>query len=117
MRLLIRASSEQVFLTGPGRIRGTLKAPYEVRANGQRVDLNQTQGLYVLAFFCHPMLSEMDLVEIRWPDPDTMPDQWRNCLKVETCMLNKRLALLDARIVRHQGHYRLLEPRTLEMAA
>ncbi len=117
MRLLLRWGVEVCpFSRGGQRPRYSV-APYELRADDLRVDLNHTQGIYVLAFFCHRTVSEMDLVEIRWPDPDTMPDQWRNCLGSETSQLNKLLARVGARIIRRQGYYRMLEPEALEMAA
>ena len=114
MRLLLRRQSDDVYLHFRGR---RTVDPYELRNNGRCVGLNYTQGLYVLAFFCHPILSEMDLMEIRWPDPDTMPDGWADCLRTETCTLNKLLARVGARIICRQGYYKMIESRALEMAA
>ena len=106
-----------VFYRKPRRLGGRHSYPCGVEYNGMHVSLGEGESLIVLALFCHPILSEWDLVEIRWPDPDTMPDWWRNCLKAGISRLNKRLACLDARIIRRHGYYKLLEPKTLEMAA
>ena len=119
MRLLLRRMSDEIYLPGQnGGKRGKRQiAPYELRMNGLRVGFNHTQGLIVLAFFCHKILSEMDLVEIHWPDPDTMPDQWRNCLGSEICRLNKLLVDVGARVIRRQGYYRMIEVQEVGMAA
>ena len=106
-----------VFYRKPRRSGGRYSYPCGVEHNGMHVPLSEGASRIMLALFCHPILSEMDLVEIRWPDPDTMPDWWRSCLSTETSTINKQLARLDARIVCRQGHYKLLEPKSLEMAA
>jgi hypothetical protein len=110
MRLLLRRQSRT-------RKWDRRYAPYELRHKGARVGLNHTQGLYVLAFFCHGAVKRIDLTEIRWPDPDAMPDWWMGCLRTEIYRLNKILAGVDAQIICHAGYYKLLELEALEVAA
>ena len=91
--------------------------PYELRATGCRVLLNTTNGLIVLALLGSPALSEVELAEIRWPEPDDMPDTWAECLHVQICRINALILSAGVRITGAQRHYKLVEINSMRVAA
>ena len=79
--------------------------PCGVEFNGVRLPLYDSAARMVLGLFCNPFLTTEEMMELRWPDPDTMPDQWASCLATEICNLNKRLATVGVRIMYVRSYY------------
>ena len=96
---------------GPGLIY------FGVKSGTVRTGLSSIQGMIVLALLGRPEMTRLDLAEVVWPDPNTMPDVWDATLRSHVCTLNKRIARHGHRVTSSNTIYRLVETVPQRMAA
>ena len=60
--------------------------------------LIETDGTLLMSFILNGELTEEDVMEIMWPDPDRMPDWWAGSMKVKFHRINSILEPFGWRI-------------------
>jgi len=60
-----------------------MTAPYLVTLDGcVWVQLSPQQATLLFALMCRKEVSKELAAEMVWPDPDTMPDTWSDCIRL-----------------------------------
>lgn len=81
---------------------------YELRQSPRRVHLARHEGLIMTALLAHREVTIELLMEVLWPDPDSMPDLWYGNLMVRMHHLRRKLEPFGWTIaVRHGFGWRL----------
>ncbi len=96
---------------------GPRRWPYMLRGKHLEIPLSTAAGIIVLALLCNSHLTQEEMVEILWPDPDKQPDYWRFTMKQRVWVLNQKLARFGRRIDVQKKIYRLVETDPERIAA
>ena len=79
--------------------------------DGPPFTIPNTAGRLLVALMFSEVLTNDEIMEILWPHPDDMPDQWANVIRVEIARLRKFLKPDGIKIKVHFGlGYRLVMP-------
>ncbi len=73
----------------PARLRFRLRPA--IVGGGQAVRLTPQEATVLLAVMARPEVAAAELAELLWPDPDAMPDFWRDNIGAVLCTLNAKL--------------------------
>ncbi len=96
---------------------GPRRWPYVLRNEHLEIPISNGAGVIVLALLCNSHLTQEEMVEILWPDPDKQPDYWRFTMKHRVWVLNQKLAHFGRRIDVQKKIYRLVETNLERIAA
>ena len=99
------------FVNGRVHRNGTVRHHQLIPKEGPPFTIPKTAGRLLVALMFSEVLKNDEIMEILWPHPDDMPDQWAESIRVEMVKLRKFLKPDGIKIKVHFGlGYRLVMP-------
>ncbi len=102
---------------GHQRWYGPRRWPYVLRDKHLEIRISDGAGVIVLALLCNSHLTQEEMVEVLWPDPNKQPDYWHFTMQQRIWVLNQKLARFGRRIEVQMKIYRLVKMAPERMAA